>query len=139
EALYQRRVISNREVDRARAELRKLQSDLKKADAEIQGARSEVEEVRVEVVRLDVIDSEIDMLASQAERVAAELGQQKIDLEDRTIRSPINGIVDRTFVEAGEYVSAGQRIALVHDPERLWVEANVKETQIRRLKPGQPV
>src|SRR5690606_4151307 len=65
--------------------------------------------------------------------------QQKIDLEDRTIRSPINGIVDRTFVEAGEYVSAGQRIALVHDPERLWVEANVKETQIRRLKPGQPV
>ena len=41
-----------------------------------------------------------------------------------------------TFVRQGEHVAAGQRIAMFHDPERIWVEANVKETSIGRLKPG---
>ena len=48
-------------------------------------------------------------------------------------------MVDRTFVQVGEYVRPGQRLAIVHDPERLWIEANVKETQIRKLAIGQPV
>jgi membrane fusion protein, multidrug efflux system len=139
EALYDRRVISNRQVDRARADLQKLQSDMRKAEAEILGARSGVQEVKVERTGLDVIDNELDMLTAQANRLDAELAQQRVDLEDRRIRSPIDGVVDRTFAEAGEYVGAGQRLALIHDPDRLWVEANIKETQVSRLRVGQPV
>ena len=39
----------------------------------------------------------------------------------------------------GEYVAAGQRILLLHNPKEVWVEANIKETQVGRLKLGQPV
>ena len=42
-------------------------------------------------------------------------------------------MIDRTFVLPGEYVAAGQRILLLHNPEEVWVEANIKETQV-----GQP-
>ena len=62
-----------------------------------------------------------------------------MDIGDRVIESPLKGIVDRRFVEIGEYVSPGQRLALIHDPERIWIEANIKETEVRRLKIGQPV
>ena len=139
EALHERRVTSNREVDRARAELQRLQSDLQKAEAEIQEARNAVYEAQVEGAQIAVIDSELEMLAAQVAKLRAELAQQQIDLDDRTIRSPLDAVIDRTFVEAGEYVSAGQRLALLHDSGRIWVEANIKETQVRRLKPGQRV
>ena len=139
ESLYQSRVISNRQVDRARADLQKLEGDLRRAEAQIQEARGSVQEAKVEAAGLHVIDSELEALLSQTSRLEAELGQQRVDLEDRTIRSPIDGVVDRTFVEAGEYVGAGQRIALIHDPTKLYVEANIKETQVGRLKIDHPV
>jgi membrane fusion protein (multidrug efflux system) len=41
-----------------------------------------------------------------------------------------------TFVRKGENVSPGQRIAMFHDPNEIWVEANVKETDIGLLTPG---
>ena len=37
-----------------------------------------------------------------------------------------------TFVRAGEHVSAGQRILMYHNPAEVWVEANVKETEVAR-------
>jgi membrane fusion protein (multidrug efflux system) len=36
-------------------------------------------------------------------------------------------------------VTPGQRLMLVHDPSKIWIEANVKETHVRRLNVGQDV
>ncbi|MFN4088358.1 MAG: HlyD family secretion protein [Alphaproteobacteria bacterium] len=138
-ALLERRVVSNSHVDRARSNLQRLEGDLRRAEAQIGEARGVLEETRVESAQLGVIDGEIAMLDAQALRMEAEIAQQRIDIEDRAVRSPANVVVSRLFVEAGEYVGAGQRIALIHDPSNLWIEANIKETSIRRLKPGQPV
>ena len=65
--------------------------------------------------------------------------RQKLDIADRAVRSPLDGVVSRTFVSVGEYVSPGQRIALLHNPDEIWVEALVKETEFRRIQIGQPV
>jgi len=51
----------------------------------------------------------------------------------------VDGVVDRTIVNVGSYVQAGQWIMLVHDPRNLWVEANIKETAIGRVRVGQKV
>ena len=55
------------------------------------------------------------------------------------MRSPIDGIVDDKFVQPGEYVAPGQRLLLIHDPKAVWISANVKETKLTDLRPGQPV
>lgn len=138
-ALFERRVVSRSHVDRARTALQRLESDLRRAEAQIGEARGVLAEAKVESAQLAVIEGEIAMLDAQAARLEAEIAQQQVDLEDRAIRAPTDVVIDRKFVETGEYVSEGQRIALVHDPSRLWVEANIKETSIRQLKPGQPV
>src|SRR3546814_12775699 len=52
---------------------------------------------------------------------------------------PFDGVVDQVFVDEGEYVTPGQRLLMVHDPERVRVEANVKETNIRFFRPGKTV
>jgi membrane fusion protein (multidrug efflux system) len=41
-----------------------------------------------------------------------------------------------TFVRKGEHVAAGQRILMFHNPTEIWVEANVKETDVAQLKTG---
>jgi membrane fusion protein (multidrug efflux system) len=60
-------------------------------------------------------------------------------LSDRLITSPVDGVVDKTFVNPSEFVSAGQRLLMVHDPKKIWVSANVKETDVRHIKIGSAV
>jgi membrane fusion protein (multidrug efflux system) len=62
--------------------------------------------------------------------------RQEIDISDRTIASPADGHVVMTFVRKGEHVTAGQRILMFHDPSHIWVEANIKETDVGLLEPG---
>ena len=59
-----------------------------------------------------------------------------MQLSDLDILSGINGIIDNTFVEEGEYVRPGTRLLMLHDPDNVWVAANVKETEISRFGVG---
>ena len=51
----------------------------------------------------------------------------------------MRGIVARTVVNTGELVDDGQALAFIHDLDTLWVVANVEETQIAKVRIGQPV
>jgi membrane fusion protein (multidrug efflux system) len=139
ESLYQKRVIPKQQLDQARATARRIEGEHRASTAEYQESMARLEEARADRARLKVLDEELDMLAHRRDELTAKLAQQQLDLEDRVIRAPLDGVVDRTFVEAGEYVRPGQRLAIVHDPRALWVEANIKETQVARLAVGQKV
>ncbi len=138
-SLFQKRVVPKQQLDQARATARQVEGEHRMAVAVLEESRSELQEARADRERLNVLDGELEMLLHRESALRAKVEQQKLDLADRIIRSPINGVVDKTFVEAGEFVTSGQRLLLVHDPRRIWIEANVKETQIRKLKVGQPV
>lgn len=60
-------------------------------------------------------------------------------LEQATLRSPIEGTVIKTLVKAGEVVSPGQTVAMVVDENRLYVNANIEETKIVKIRQGQKV
>jgi len=53
--------------------------------------------------------------------------------------APIGGIVAQRSAEIGARVSAGQQLLMVVQTNDLWVTANFKETQLARMRPGQPV
>ena len=126
-------------VDVAQSAVEKLDSQLQQARAEHEQALNSLEEAKVEQDKLGVIDAQIAALDHQVANLAAQMHQQNVDVEDRTIKSPIAAVIDRTFVLPGEYVQAGQRILLLHNSDEVWVEANIKETQVGRLKLGQMV
>ena len=138
-ALFATRVINERQLQMAQAAVTKLEIQILQLQAEHQQAEGSLDEARVGHDRLGVIDAQIEALTHQVANLAAQLHQQLVDVEDRTIKSPIPAVIDRTFVLPGEYVAAGQRILLLHNPKEVWVEANIKETQVSRLKLGQLV
>jgi membrane fusion protein (multidrug efflux system) len=138
-ALFERRVANERALQVAQNAVEKLESQIQQARAEHHQALGSLEQAKAEADKLGVIDAQIAGLDHQVANLAAQLHQQQVDIEDRTIRSPIPAVIDRTFVLPGEYVQAGQRILLLHNPDEVWVEVNIKETQVGRLKLGQPV
>ena len=138
-SLFNKKVIPRRQLDEARTEMRKIDGDHRNAVAKLEESRARLQEARAERSRLDVLDGEVEMLKHQESELTAKVDQQRLDLSDRTIRAPVTGVVAKTFIEQGEYVTPGQRLALVHDPNLIWVEANVKETEIRNLRIGQTV
>ena len=138
-ALFERRVSNERALQVAQAAVEKLESQILQAKAEHQQALGSLEEAKAEADKLGVIDAQIAALDHQVANLAAQLHQQQVDIEDRTIRTPVPAVIDRTFALPGEYVQAGQRILLLHNPDEVWVEVNIKETQVGRLKLGQTV
>ena len=137
--LFAGRVVNERQLQMAQQAVTKLEIQILQLQAEHEQAEGSLDEARVGHDRLGVIDAQIEALTHQVANLAAQLHQQLVDVEDRTIKSPIPAVIDRTFVLPGEYVAAGQRILLLHNPKEVWVEANIKETQVSRLKLGQLV
>ena len=69
----------------------------------------------------------------------AELEQAKLNLSYTKICSPANGHVTRKSVEVGNRVQPGQPLLSIVPLDDVWVVANYKETQLSRVKAGQPV
>lgn len=137
--LYEDKVSSRRQLDQAETKLQQADREYRIAVADLRAAEARVAEVEADRARLDVLAADLIVLEQREAEIQARIARQRLDVLDRSVKSPIGGVVDRTFVDIGEYVTPGQRLILVHDPKRVWVEANIKETSIRSISVGQPV
>jgi membrane fusion protein (multidrug efflux system) len=76
---------------------------------------------------------------AQVKQAEAQLDQAKLNLGYTKIVAPAAGIVTRKSVEIDQNVSAGQNLLTLVSLEDLWVTANFKETQLRKMLAGQKV
>ncbi|MCY1669676.1 HlyD family efflux transporter periplasmic adaptor subunit [Novosphingobium sp. SL115] len=80
------------------------------------------------------VDTNPEVLAARSAR-----DQARVDLERTIIRAPVDGIVSRRQVQVGQRVQAGANMMAVVPVQAAYVDANFKEGQLRRVKPGQRV
>ena len=128
--------VSGQELEHARTAFAQAQERQRKAVSEVAAVRGTLSSAGGSRRQVNVIAQQLLVLIRQAEEMRAEIKRREIDITDRTISAPSSGKVVMTFVRKGEHVGAGQRIMMFHDPSEIWVEANIKETDIGRLKPG---
>ena len=76
---------------------------------------------------------------AQVQEAQAKLDQAKLNLSYTKIVAPTAGIITRKSVEINQNVAPGQNLTMLVSLEGLWVTANFKETQLRRMAAGQPV
>lgn len=79
---------------------------------------------------------EQDQIVAQQEQLGATSPAQ---LENLMVRAPISGVILQRAAKEGEVVGAGNTIALVVDKRKLYVQANIEETQAGYLQIGQVV
>ena len=70
-------------------------------------------------------------------RARAERDQAAVAFADTSIEAPIDGIVSNMKLQAGEYVEEGDAVFTIIEHGRIWVEANLKETQLTHVLEGQ--
>jgi membrane fusion protein, multidrug efflux system len=76
---------------------------------------------------------------AQVKQAQAQLDQARLNLSYTKIVAPAAGIITRKSVEVNQNVSVGQNLLTLVSLEDIWVTANFKETQLRKMEAGQPV
>jgi len=80
------------------------------------------------------IDTSPDVAAAKA-----RLDQARLDLERTVIRAPIDGVVTNRQVQVGQRISAGSPVMTIVPIGSVYVDANFKEGQLKKVRPGQKV
>jgi membrane fusion protein, multidrug efflux system len=76
---------------------------------------------------------------AQLEELKTQLSKAERDLDFTKVRAPVDGIFSNRLVNVGDFVAVGQRLGNVVPLDDVFIDANFKETQLKRIRPGQPV
>ena len=79
-----------------------------------------------------------DEIMASIKKLEAEVEQDELNLSYTKIYAPANGKITNRTVEQGNYIQTAQPLFAIV-PEKMWIVANFKETQLANMKKGQPV
>jgi membrane fusion protein, multidrug efflux system len=104
--------------------------------AAVRSARAAFEAARdnVEVTKAQQAEAR-----AQLAELQTSLAKAQRDLDFTSVRAPVDGTFSNRLVNAGDFVVVGQRLGNVVPLDDVFIDANFKETQLKRIRPGQPV
>ncbi len=114
--------------------LEQAQANRDQAVAAVQGAQAAIESAAANV---DVLKGQRQEAIDTVEELKTALAKAERDLSFTVIRAPIDGVIGNRAVQTGDFVQTGQRLASLVPLDEVFVDANFKETQLARLRPGQ--
>jgi len=80
-----------------------------------------------------------DSATGHLEQARADLHTAQLNLSYTKIYAPVSGVIGRKTVELGHRVQPGQGLLVIVPLDDIWITANFKETQLKRMRPGQSV
>jgi membrane fusion protein (multidrug efflux system) len=126
-------------VDAARAGVAAAQAQVKAAQSRVAQAEANLRAAQTGPQQVAAIRSRAQSALALVEQKKAELDAAKLNLQYTTVIAPVNGVVTSRTAEVGQNVQPGQELMRVINLDDIWVTANFKETQLRNMRPGQPV
>ena len=117
-------------IDIAKAQLNAAQARVEQARAGLSSARADFKQVSMRTADMQAKLAKVDQAKAMVE--AAEL-----NLSYTEIVAPRDGVATHKQVEPGQIVQIGQGLMVVVPLQDVWVTANFKETQLRKMRAGQ--
>ncbi len=117
--------VSGEELGHARDELKGAQDALTAAQKNLAASAALVGQTGV------ADNPDVQAAATQVERAW-------LDLQRTSVRAPVSGYVAKRGVQLGDHIAPGASLMAIVPLERMRVEANFKEVQLRRMRIGQP-
>jgi membrane fusion protein (multidrug efflux system) len=152
--LVQKDVISKQQYDAAVAAAEAATAAVQEAEKNVSAARDQVRMSQQRVAssnyseqqnqqnapeQIRVQEARAEAAAAAVQQAQAKLDQANLNRSYAQIVAPISGIVNKKNVAVGANLSVGQDLLTIVPVSNLWVTANFKETQLKGIKPGQPV
>ena len=127
------------QVKEAQEGVRVAQAQLEQENAHMLEVRARVDAARSGPQQVAAKQAQAEGSAAQVQQKQASLQQAQINLEYTILRAPVSGLVSQRNMEPGQTVSKGQPLVSIVPLEDVWVTANFKESQLAKMRPGQPV
>ena len=125
--------VSKEELQHVQTELDSAKSALAAADANVQAAKEQLASNQVSTDGITVAQH------PNVLRAAARVREAYLALERNTLPAPVSGQVAKRGVQLGQRVAPGTPLMAIVPLNQLWVDANFKEVQLRKMRIGQPV
>src|SRR5262249_4866347 len=133
--LARQQALANREFA-SRQKLEQAQADRDQSIAAVASAKAALQSA---VASVDVLEAQQEEAARTLKELETSLAKAERDLSFAVIRAPFDGVVGNRTVQSGDYVQPGQRLESLVPLDEVYIDANFKETQISKLRPGQTV
>jgi HlyD family secretion protein len=156
--LYAAQSISKREWDAAKAAFEMAQAQYQRAREQydlvkegprketIEAARSKEAEARAALqvaeattLKVEALKQELETTRARVEAARAELDLAETLLKEAKLYAPISGMVLTKSMERGEIALPGSSLLTLGDLKKVWLRAYINETDLGRVKLGQPV
>jgi membrane fusion protein (multidrug efflux system) len=120
----------------SRATFEQSQAGRDQGAAAVQSAQAAYNAARDGV---EVTKAQQDEARAQLAELQTSLAKAQRDLDFTSVRAPVDGTFSNRLVNQGDFIQAGQRLGNVVPLNDVFIDANFKETQLKRIRPGQPV
>lgn len=117
--------VSEQVVQNAEDQVTALEAEMREADAELKSIEAKVGGTS-KILHPDVEAAKYRFIAAY------------LDYSRQQIHAPVSGYVSMRKAQVGNRVQPGDSLMTIVPLEHLWVEANLRETEIARIRPGQP-
>jgi membrane fusion protein (multidrug efflux system) len=135
EKLRTENTISAQEFDSAQAAVKEADANLAAAKQKAVADASRINEAKATQT---ATEASVAMALAMFRQAQTTVQSAQLDLSYTKIFAPCDGRVTRKAVEPGNYVQVGQQLMSIV-PAEIWVVANFKESQLKKMKPGQLV
>jgi membrane fusion protein (multidrug efflux system) len=142
--LYDQR-LADAKADEAAVEAKRASSEaarrvIAQRQASLLAARTQLSEaVQNNPRQLLLREATVQMRQANIAVFKSQVDQAELNLSYTRIIAPVGGIAGKKGVEVGEQVRPGQQLLAISQTDEVWVTANFKETQLKRMRPGQTV
>jgi multidrug resistance efflux pump len=122
--------------------IRVHEKDLQRQQAEVKEQRTALEAARTNLRMVELREQRLKVLDARYREAQAQVEAARLKLAKTIIRSPVDGVVGQRNVEPGSLVrgdASNPPLFIIHDPDVRWIEANVWESDISRVRVGRSV
>ena len=114
-----------------------MKAQVDAAQAHVQQARAAVEVAQADKKQVNMRTADAQAKVAKVEQARAALDAAQLNLSYTDVVAPVDGVATHKQVEPGQIVQAGQGLMVVVPLQNVWVTANFKETQLRKMRSGQ--
>ncbi len=138
EAAHRRLAQAERDAEAAEVETHRRTLSVQQAERRVEEAEAQVADAQSQQTQVPVKEAAAGRAGASVEQAQAELAAAELQLTKTRIVAPAAGLVAKKTVESGQMVQVGQPLLAIVPLEGVWVVANLKETQMGRVRAGQP-
>ena len=126
-------------VEADRAAIVSREQKIAEARSLVVQREAQIEAARVAPEQVTDARAKSESAGGHMEQARADLHSAQLNLSYTKIYAPVSGVIGRKTVELGHRVQPGQGLLVIVPVDDIWITANFKETQLKRMRPGQSV